>query len=140
MKKTLGGLIIFLALVIAIVPLLTNCLSQALTMTSTTSLVDEMKYHWSAIAEMILAVPLGLVGILQITSRVKETERSLGLISVVIGALVILVPTLLIGGNDDPILLSNLVMKLLMIISGSLAGAAGLFILYASRSPEEQPA
>ena len=85
MNKILGGLIIVLALVVGIVPLFTDCLSQGRSLTTDAGMSVPMKCHWTAIAEIGVALPLALVGVLTMTSKRKETVRTLAAFGVVLG-------------------------------------------------------
>jgi hypothetical protein len=121
MNKILGGLIIVLALVVGIVPLFTDCLSQGKTLTTSTGAQVPMKCHWTAIAEIGVAVPLALVGVLTMTSKRKETVRSLAAFGVALGALVVAFPTVLIGVCANPTHICNMIEKPTLILGGILA-------------------
>ncbi len=132
MKKLMGALLIGLALVIGIVPLFTDCLSHGLALTTTTGMTVPMKCHWTAIAEIGAAIPLGLIGLLNITSKRKESHTNLSLLGVSLGALVIAFPTVLIGVCSNPTHTCNLIMKPTLIASGTLAILACLVIFASS--------
>ena len=134
MNKSMGVLLVALALVIAIVPLFTDCLSQGKTLATADGRSVPMKCHWTAIAEIGLAVPLGLIGIFNITSKRKETIRTLNLISVALGALVILFPTFLIGVCPNPMMFCNMIEKPLLIFSGILVMAVSLVTMVNTRN------
>jgi hypothetical protein len=134
MNKTMGILMIALALVIAIVPIFTDCLANGKTLTTADGRSVPMKCHWTAIAEIGLAIPLALVGILNFTSKRKETLRSLNLISLALGALVILFPTVLIGVCANPDMPCNMIEKPTLILSGIVVMAASLITLGTSRN------
>jgi hypothetical protein len=125
---------IALALVIAIVPIFTDCLANGKTLTTADGRSVPMKCHWTAIAEIGLAIPLALVGILNFTSKRKETLRSLNLISLALGALVILFPTVLIGVCANPDMPCNMIEKPTLILSGIVVMAASLITLGTSRN------
>ena len=134
MNKTMGILMIALALVIAIVPLFTDCLANGRTLTTADGRSVPMKCHWTALAEIGLAVPLALVGVFNFTSKRKETFRTLNLVSLAQGALVILFPTLLIGVCANPMMPCNMIEKPLLIFSGILVMGASLITLANSRN------
>ena len=134
MNKTMGILMIVLALVIAIVPILTDCLANGKTLTTADGRSVPMKCHWTAIAEIGLAVPLALVGILNFTSKRKESLRSLNLISLTLGALVILFPTVLIGVCASAMMECNMIEKPTLILSGIVVMGASLITLGTSRN------
>jgi hypothetical protein len=134
MNKTMGVLMIALALVIAIVPLFTDCLANGRTLTTADGRSVPMKCHWTAIAEIGLAVPLALVGVFTFISKRKETLRTHNLVSLALGALVILFPTVLIGVCANPSMPCNLVEKPVLLASGILVMAASLVTLVTSRN------
>ena len=97
-----------------------------------------MKCHWAGVAELGLAVPLLVTGVLMTTSRRRETLRNLSLIGAILGVFVILLPTKLIGVCSNPEMICNSVMKPTLILMGSLAIALSLVGLARSvRSTEE---
>src|SRR5574342_68318 len=75
MKKSMGILIIVLALVIGIVPLFTDCLANGRSLTTADGRSVPMKCHWTAIAEIGMAVPLALVGIFTAFGKGFEGDR-----------------------------------------------------------------
>ena len=109
MKYT-GAAVLILALVIGILPQFTDCLSQGRALTTTTGMTVPMKCHWTAIGEIAVATPLGLIGITSIFSKRKETHRALAMLGVVMGALAISLPTWLIGVCSSPMMLCNSVL------------------------------
>jgi len=115
-----------MALVIGIVPQFTDCLSQGRVMTLQNGMTAPMKCHWSAIAEIGVAIPLGLVGLANLVSRRKETSAGLGVVGVALGALAVAFPTVLIGVCADPMMICNMVMKPTLILSGIVTMAASL--------------
>lgn len=137
MNKTMGVLLIVLALVIAIVPLFTDCLANGKTLTTADGRSVPMKCHWTAIAEIGMAVPLALIGVFNITSKRKETFSTLNLISTILGAFVILFPTVLIGVCANPMMSCNMIMKPTLILSGILVIGASLVTLVTSRKLAE---
>jgi hypothetical protein len=133
MKKIMGGIIIVLALAIGILPAFTDCLSQGRSLELANGKTVPMKCHWTGIAEIGMAIPLGLVGIFDIFSKRKETFTYLSSSGVVLGALAILFPTTLIGVCSNPDMLCNMIMKPGLILSGALAIGASLVVFITSR-------
>jgi hypothetical protein len=133
MNKTMGILMIVLALIIAIVPLFTDCLASGRTLTTADGRSVPMKCHWTAIAEIGLAVPLALIGIFNLTSKRKETFQALNLTGSALGLLVILFPTVLIGVCANASMPCNMVEKPTLILSGILIIGASLMTLATSR-------
>lgn len=134
MNKTMGILMIVLALVIAIVPLFTDCLSQGKTLKTADGRSVPMKCHWTAIAEIGVAAPLALIGIFNLTSKRKETFQTLNLVGAVLGAFVILFPTVLIGVCANPMMSCNMIMRPTLILSGMLVIGASLVALAGTRN------
>jgi hypothetical protein len=137
MKKVLGGLLIVLGLVIAIVPIFTDCLSQGRALTSTTGMIVPMKCHWTAVASIGVGIILGLVGIFSLFSKRNETFRTLSGIGGATGALAIAFPTILIGVCANAMMYCNMIEKPTLILSGILAIAASAVIFGVSRKNVE---
>ncbi len=76
MFRWFGIALIALALGIGIVPHFTDCLSQGQLLTLANGKTQPMKCHWSAQAEIAVAAPLGIVGVLMIPSRRKDSNLS----------------------------------------------------------------
>lgn len=140
MNKTMGILMIVLALVIAIVPLFTDCLANGKTLTTADGRSVPMKCHWTAIAEIGLAIPLALVGIFNFRSKRKETFNMLNIIGLALGALVVLFPTVLIGVCANAMMPCNMIEKPTLILSGILVMGASLVALAGSRKLVEPAA
>jgi hypothetical protein len=137
MKIFAGVLIIILALVIGIVPLFTDCLANGRTLTTADGRSVPMKCHWTALAEIGVAAPLAMVGLVNFSSKRKETFRTLGVFGVILGALAILFPTVLIGVCANPAMPCNMIMKPILISAGILAIGASLLVLFNSRRTAE---
>jgi len=140
MNKWIGGLTIVLALVIAIVPLFSDCLSQGRSLKTESGMSVPMKCHWTALAEVGMGIPLALAGVLHFTSKRKETFTSLGILGVTLGALTVAFPTVLIGVCSNPDMMCNLVERPVLIFAGTLVIAASLVNLYRTRQMAEQVA
>lgn len=140
MNKIMGVTIIVLALAIGIVPQFTDCLSQGLTLTTSAGMKVPMKCHWTSIAEIGVAVPLALIGIMSFLTKSKETLRSINIVGAAMGGLAILFPTALIGVCSNPAHLCNMVEKPALILGGTLVIAASLVNLFRSTRMAGQPA
>lgn len=134
MNKTMGILLIVLALVIGIVPLFTDCLAHGRTLTTDTGMSIPMKCHWTALAEIGVAVPLALVGLFNITSKRKETLQTINTLGLALGVMTILFPTVLIGVCKNPDMPCHMIELPALILSGILVIVAGLVALVNSRS------
>ena len=140
MKITLGIVKIVLALAIGILPLFTDCQSQGRAIELANGKTVPMKCHWTGIAEIGVAVPLGLIGIFDLFTKRKETNNLLNGMGIVLGALVILFPTFLIGVCANPDMLCNMIMKPGLILLGSLVILVSLVGFFNSRRMVEAAA
>lgn len=140
--RFLGVALIVLAIALAVVPQFTDCHSQGRMLTLQNGRTVDMKCHWTAMAALGLAIPLAGVGALLALNRRKDTSlRSLGVMGALLGAVAILLPTLLIGVCASNEMLCNSVMRPLMILIGTLAiVAAGAAALVGSRKQQLIPA
>jgi hypothetical protein len=130
--KATGIVIILLALVIGIVPVFTDSHSQGMVMTMTDGSTGPMLDHWVGVAEIALAVPLVGLGFLLAFSKRKETRLYLSILAVILGAFVILLPTVMIGGCPSPMMMCGMVMDPALILAGVLTIAASLVTLMAN--------
>ena len=137
MNKFLGASVILLALVIAIVPVFSDCLSQGRALTTKDGKTVPMKCHWTGIAEIGLAVPLAIAGIFSLRKQRKDTSRILAVIGMAAGLMALLFPTVLIGTCAVPTMMCNLVMKPTLLASGILiiAASIGLFVTASDPKP-----
>jgi hypothetical protein len=151
--KVLGGLLMVLAVVLAIVPQYGNCeahggmmpssetpgtvaASGALASTDTlladaqtaaaAPTMPKMRCLWTARAAIAVAIPLFVVGAFMLFSRRKETLRVLGIMATLLGLLSILLPTVLIGTCKPDTAVCNTTEKPTMLIIGGIAMAIGL--------------
>jgi hypothetical protein len=132
--------IVILALVIGIVPQLTDCQSQGRSLALQNGKTVPMKCHWTAIAEIAMAVPLAGVGAVTAVSKRKESRRILAGLGILLGIFVILLPTALIGVCASADMLCNSVMKPTLILSGILIIAISLVSLIMSERQREPTA
>ncbi len=102
MFKVLGVGLLALAIALAVVPHFTDCQSQGkmITLRDPTGKVTgttSMKCHWTGVAELGVAIPLGMVGIMMALTRKKETARYLGISGIALAAVAIALPNGMIG-------------------------------------------
>ncbi len=130
MNRVLGISIVVMALVIGIAPLFTDCLSQGKSLSLANGKTVPMKCHWTAIAEIGVAIPLGLVGILTAVNRRKDILGVLSIFGLALGGLAILFPTSLIGVCANPMMTCNMIMKPTLITSGivTMVVSAGILV------------
>jgi hypothetical protein len=140
MLKAAATVVVVLAVVVGGIGFFTDCESQGHRMELAAGMTAPMKCHWTGVAETALAVPLVGVGGLLGFSRRKETRRALSALGVLIGAYIVMVPTMLIGvcpGND---MLCNQVMRPTLVLAGILVAGISLVSLLMSwrAQPDEE--
>ena len=124
--KALGAILIILALAIGIVPQFTDCLSQGSAMDLPDGRTIPMRCHWTRQAEVAVALPLGIVGILVLAGRRRSTLRALFFVGMALGAVAILLPAYLIGVCASADMICNLLMKPTLLFAGILTIATCL--------------
>jgi hypothetical protein len=124
--KIAAVLMIVLALVIGILPQFTTCAADGRHLTLADGRHVPMKCSWTAQAEIALAVPLGATGLLLAFTKRRESQRMLSILGIFLGAMVILLPTALIGVCGNPDMICNAIMKPSLILSGSLVAGLSL--------------
>jgi hypothetical protein len=130
-------LIVILAILIGTLPHFFNCQYDGKALTLENGRQVPMKCYWTAQASLAVAVPLLVVGLLIAFSRQKETLRALTLVGAILGTMVILLPTQLIGVCQHPGASCNLVMKPALIFAGSLViGVSLVGLVISQRSVE----
>ena len=129
MLKAIAVLLIILALVLAIAPAFTDCQSQDKVITLENGKTISMKCHWTGRAEIGVAVPLGLVGIMLLFSRRRESRVDLSILGIALGVLAILFPTVIIGVCMTPTMTCVTAMEPILIAAGAVAVAASLAVL-----------
>jgi hypothetical protein len=135
--KIMGVILILVALVIAIVPQFTDCYSQGHQIDLGNGKVVPMKCHWSAIGEIGVAIPLFVVGVLMLVSKRKESFYILSILGLVLSAIIILLPTKMIGVCATPTMTCVTTMKPILLIAGVIAIIANLVaLLYTARMKE----
>ena len=124
--KAIGAILIILALAIGVVPQFTDCLSQGSTMELPNGMTIPMRCHWTRQAEVAVALPLGIVGILVLFGRRRSTLRALFFVGIALGAAAILLPAYLIGVCASADMICNLLMKPTLLFAGILTMATCL--------------
>jgi hypothetical protein len=137
MNRLLGIFLAILAINIAIIPQFNNCSYDGKSLTLNSGKTVPMKCLWTARAELATGASLLAVGAMITVNRRKESLRNLSVMSIVLGIVVILLPTYLIGVCQSK-MDCNIVMRPAMLGLGSLAVLSGLFGLMISRERNEQ--
>jgi hypothetical protein len=118
--KVAASLIMILAVVIAVVPMFTDCESAGRMLTLADGREISMKCHWTGRAELGLGLPILAVGAMMMFSRRKESRRYLGIAGTTLGVVAILLPTSLIGVCMNPDMPCVSTMKPALILAGAL--------------------
>jgi len=135
--KAAAAIIIFLAVVVGVAPQFTDCQSQGKAIELPGGRSLPMKCHWTARAEIAVAVPLLLCGVIILRSRRQESWRQQAVVSMVLGVFVVLLPTVLIGVCAKPDMVCRALMRPMLTLAGVLVVALGaLCFLLAGRQEE----
>jgi hypothetical protein len=136
MSKFFAGVMVLMALVLAVAPVFTDCQSHGKLLTTADGRSVSMKCHWAGVAEVAAAVPLGLAGIYALRNRRKETTRFASLVGMTSGLVAILIPTVLIGTCANAGMICNVLMRPILLASGILAIVASMAVFVLAREPE----
>jgi hypothetical protein len=137
--RTLGALLVVLALVIGIVPQFTDCWAQGGALELPNGNRLPMRCHWTRQAEVAVAFPLGIVGLLVLFTRRRQTLRALLVTGLALGIAVFLVPAYLIGVCASDEMICSLIMKPTLLFAGVLTVATNLVGLVYLRGAEPDP-
>jgi hypothetical protein len=132
--------LIILAVLIAIVPIFSDCQSHGRMITLADGREIPMKCHWSGRAELGLGLPLLAVGVTMLFSRRKESRRNLGIVGVTLGVVTILLPTILIGVCGMPDMPCHAIMQPALVLMGSLVIGISLAVAILNWRREQETA
>lgn len=123
----------------ALTPLVLPACAELLKTTMGTSV--PMKCHWTAQAEIALGALVAIVGLLIFAfANQAETRGTLHTVVLALGAVVILIPTVIIGTCADPSHTCNIGMRPALLLLGSATMLLGAFGLWdAWRSSKKPP-
>lgn len=135
--KTAAIVIILLAVVVGITPQFTDCQSQGKAIELPNGKSLPMKCHWTARAEIAVAVPLLLCGVAMLLSRRRESWRQQAVMTMVLGLFVVLLPAALIGVCAKADMVCHALMKPVLTLAGIVVVALGaVCFLLAGRQKE----
>lgn len=137
--RTFGVALIVLALLVMVVPVLNNCSAEGKLITTAAGKQIPMRCFYAAQAELATGATIALVGGMLALARRRESQRFLAGIGALLGAVVMLFPTSLIGVCADMTASCNLIMRPTMLFVGTMIVAVNLgVIIIASRARAEE--
>lgn len=138
--KLAAAALLVLALATGLVPFFANCHYEGHDLRLADGGLVPMRCYWTARAAVVPSVlTMGLAGLLALSRR-RETGRMLGALGAILGVLVILLPTRLIGTCAMAGSPCNLIMKPALILSGAAITGTSLSALVAAvRRVEPMP-
>ena len=138
MHKMFGIALIVIALAMAVVPNFTDCQSQGLEIALPNGKTVPMKCHWTGQAEIALAAPILAVGAMMLTTKRKDTLRSLSITGGVLGAVSLAIPTLIIGVCPTPTHLCHSLMYPSLLTMGGLVTGLGVLGVVVSQKMKDK--
>jgi hypothetical protein len=138
--KIIGAILIVLALVVAIAPMFTDCQSQGKAIVLENGKTVAMKCHWSGVAELTVAIPLFVLGVMGVINRNSLVARYLSILGIILGIIIILIPTNLIGVCANPDMICSSVMRPILILCGILVVIVSSIGLWISIKSQDKPA
>jgi hypothetical protein len=130
--KAVGIVIIASALLIAGIGQFANCAAEGKSLALQNGKTAPMKCLWTAQAELATGGALLVLGVVTALSKRKESQRDLGIMGLTLGAVTMLLPTVLIGVCADMSALCNQVERPAMILLGGIVMIVSAASLLAS--------
>ncbi len=124
--KIIAILLIVSGIATIFVPSFYTCAAQGKVIQLPNGKSIPMKCLWTARAEVGPGVLLSAVGVFLFVSRKSESRRFLSILAPILGILVILFPTALIGVCSHPDASCGVLMKPVLLLIGAVAGASGI--------------
>jgi len=124
--KTIGVVLVTLAMIIGILPQFTDCMAQGGALQLSNGSTLPMRCHWTRQAEVAVALPLGVVGAVVLVNRRRQTLRVALIIGIALSAAAVLLPTYLIGVCASEDMVCNMVMKPALVFAGVVATLTNL--------------
>lgn len=138
--KVAAVALIILAVLVAVVPTFSDCVSDGRMLTLADGREIPMKCHWTGRAELGLGLPLLVVGLTMMFSRRRESFRNLGLVGISLGIVTILLPTILIGVCGNPDMPCHSIMQPALILMGILVIGISLAVVILNLRREQETA
>ncbi len=126
MFRAVGICLMLLAIAFVAVPMLTDCQSQGQSIETMTGERVPMKCHWTAMAEIGVAIPMYIVGAVMTTNRRRNNLSILSVLGIVLGGLAIAFPTKIIGVCSPMMMCSTVMKPSLICLGGTAIGLSGL--------------
>ena len=124
--KIMAMVLIVLGLVTIFVPPFYTCQAHGKAIQLPGGRSIPMKCLWTAHAEIAIGILLFAVGILLFISRNLESRRFLSVLTLLLGILIILLPTAFIGVCINPEMSCVVIMKPTLLLIGFITGALGI--------------
>ena len=137
MLKIIGLVVVVLAVALVVVPMFTDCQSQGKQITLANGKQISMKCHWTGVAEIGVAVPLFLVGIMMVVSRRRSNLVMPSILGITLGGLAMAFPGGLIGVCQTPTMTCVTAMKPALLSLGGMAAVLSLVGLVLSVKTKE---
>ncbi len=124
--KIIAMVLMILALVLIFVPSFYTCAAHGKAIQLPGGISIPMKCSWTARAEIGMGVLLLAVGAFLFISHKLESRRFLSIFALILGILVILFPTALIGVCINPDMECVVLMKPILLLIGVVTGVLGI--------------
>lgn len=124
--KITAIVLVILGLMTIFVPSFYTCASHGHTIHLPGGKSIPMKCLWTARAEIGLGILLSAVGAFLLISRKLESRRFLSILILILGILIILLPTTFVGVCINPGMPCVVVMKPTLLLIGLVTGALGI--------------
>ena len=124
--KIIAILLIISGIATIFIPSLYSCAAHGKSIQLPDGKSIPMKCLWTARAEIGPGISLLAVGVFLSISRRLESRRFLSVLALILGILIILLPTLLIGVCTNPNMFCVVLMKPILLIIGTIVGVLGI--------------
>ncbi len=124
--KIIAIVLIISGLVTTFIPSFYTCQAHGKAIQLPGGKIIPMKCLWTARAEIGMGILLLAVGIFLFISRTLEPRRFLSVLTLILGILIVLFPTSLIGVCVNPDMPCVVVMKPTLLLIGFVTGALGI--------------